>query len=256
MVCNGHLLTGLRPASLSAAAHGRWETHPLGSSDLGRNTLPHLLPDKPSPLGSAPLASVWAEDLLSPRLPKISTFVSAFLNTAALDAGTSHPCSWSHRSLRYHRGLDSPLRLWKYGAPGSPPSLLLWLCSLVLCGSWERPVILCSDEAECLQPSSGSASFTPQLRGPLSPPHLAHFCLSFPWLKGPSLPCISISEVRNGFSSQPSAPAFSGIHASPSSGSRGSNTRLFLTLPHTPQKEPLLSPEASTTSIQKKLKCI
>lgn len=132
MVCNGHLLTGLcltglRPGSLSAAAHGRWETHPLGSSDMGRNTLPHLLPDKPSPLGSAPLASVWAEDLLSPRLPKISTFVSAFLNTAALDAGTSHPCSWSQISAMTQgfRLSSKALEVWSPWQPAQPSPLAL-----------------------------------------------------------------------------------------------------------------------------------
>lgn len=115
------------------------------------------------------------------------------------------------------------------------PSLLLWPWLLIQCGSWEPPIVLCSDEAEHLQLSSGSASFTPQLRGPLSPTHPAHFCLSFPWYKRLSLPCISISEVRNSFSSQLNAPAVLAFAPAPPQGLRGSNTRLSLSLPHTPQ---------------------
>lgn len=76
MVCNCCLPTGLYPSNTSrllptadGGGGGGGGIHQLGSSGLERNALQHP-PFHPE---SAPLASLWVEQLLPPRLSKSST---------------------------------------------------------------------------------------------------------------------------------------------------------------------------------------
>lgn len=222
---------------LEAAAHGRWGTPPppRRAPLAWEGTPSHIYPRvSPHPWGQLLwLPCGWGT--FSLRLPKSSTFVFAFLNTAAPDAGTARPCSWSQISetTQGFRLSSAGLEVW------SPcwPRLLLWPCPLVGPGK-PRPLSpaasyslliseLCSAQ---LQVKLGIFSLPQVLltshpsSGPWSPSHLAHFVSPFPGLKHSPFPESSISEVRNSFSSQLSAPAVLAFTPAPPQGLRGWNT--------------------------------